>query len=119
MAVGVDLNIMEPPHICQDEDSLQVGGCRCVCVCVCVCVCGRIRSHRERERKQNNSPNMSWFETGFNPNFRPTKGLFQGLVRQCGSYGSDYDIYIFMKVSLSLSPDVIPCGGLGSKHQLN
>ena len=34
---------------------------------------------------------MSWFETGFNPNFRPTRGLFQGLVRQCGSYGSDYN----------------------------
>ena len=35
---------------------------------------------RERENK-NNSPNMSWFETGVNPNFRPTRGLFQGLVR--------------------------------------
>ena len=34
---------------------------------------------------------MSWFETGFYPNFRPTRGLFQGLVRQCGSYGSDYN----------------------------
>ena len=25
---------------------------------------------------------MSWFETGFNPNFRPTRGLFQGLVTE-------------------------------------
>ena len=39
---------------------------------------------------------MSWLETGFNPNFRPTRGLFQGLVRQCGSYGSDIYIYIII-----------------------
>ena len=48
MAVGVDLNIMEPPHICQDEDSLQVGGCRCVCVCVV----GLGVIEREREKKR-------------------------------------------------------------------
>ena len=33
---------------------------------------------------------MSCLETGFNPNFRPTRGLFQGLVRQC--------IYIYVYV---------------------
>ena len=32
MAVGVDLSIVEPPHICRDGDSVQV--------CVC-CVCAR------------------------------------------------------------------------------
>ena len=36
---------------------------------------------------------MTWFETGFNPNFRPTRVLFQDLVRQSGSYGSDYNTY--------------------------
>ena len=43
---------------------------------------------------------MSWLETGFNPNFRPTRGLFQGLVRQCGSYGSDYlqTLYIYIYI---------------------
>ena len=41
---------------------------------------------------------MSWLETGFNPNFRPTRGLFQGLVRQCGSYGVDYNTHIYIEV---------------------
>ena len=38
---------------------------------------------------------MSWFETGFYPNFRPTRGLFQGLVRQLY-------IYIYKRTLLSV-----------------
>ena len=41
---------------------------------------------------------MSWFETCFYSNVRPTRGLFQGLVRQCGSCGSDLnDWYIYVE----------------------
>ena len=39
-----------------------------------------VRARARARENKNNSPNMSWFETGFNPNVRPPRGLFQGLV---------------------------------------
>ena len=70
------------------------------------CIHGKLYTHTHThththiyiEREKNNSPNMLWFETGFYPNVRPTRGLFQGLVRQCGSCGSDLnDWYIYVE----------------------
>ena len=44
---------------------------------------------------------MSWFETSFNPNFRPIRGLFQGLVRW---------IYIYISRLFEPSSLVVPTG---------